>query len=223
MSDASHLMNDMSVAIIPRSDQINADSLLAGPITITITEVDIRPGQEQPVSIFYEGGKPWKPCKSMARALVHCWGRDANQYVGRSLTLYCDPKVTWGGLAVGGIRISHMSHIKSAVTIVLTATKGNKKPFVIKPLVVDVAPPAVTTAGDAEPPVSPPKKPTVRDVVRERLAAATTAEEVHAVSDIPAVKRALVEAPEDIREEIGAMIAAALERVSGGETDETVV
>lgn len=132
-------MNDMSAVIVPRSDQINADSLLAGPITITITTVEIRPGTEQPVSIHYEGdnGKPYKCCKSMARVLVHCWGADANQYVGRSMTLFCDPKIMWGGMAVGGIRISHLSGIKAPVTMALTATKGNKKPFTVKPLIVE--------------------------------------------------------------------------------------
>jgi len=48
-------MNDMASVIIPKSDQINADDLIAGPITITITGVSIRPGQEQPISISFEG------------------------------------------------------------------------------------------------------------------------------------------------------------------------
>lgn len=138
-------MNDMSAVIVPKSDQINADSLLAGPMTITITSVSIRPGTEQPVSIHFEGdgGKPYKPCKSMSKVMVQCWGPDASLYAGRSLTLYCDPKVMWGGMAVGGIRISHMSHINVAQTMALTATKGNKKPFTVKPLVIEVSAPVI--------------------------------------------------------------------------------
>ena len=132
------MTNDMTSVIVPKSDQLNADDLLAGPRTITITNVSIRPGTDQPISIFYEGdnGKPYKCCKSMARVLVHQWGPDASKYVGRSLTLYCDPKVTWGGMAVGGIRISHMSHIEHEAIMALTATKGQRKPFIVKPLVV---------------------------------------------------------------------------------------
>ena len=72
----------------------------------------------------------------MCRALVAAWGADSAQYVGRSLTLYCDPSVKWGGMAVGGIRISHMSHIPEAITMALTVTKGSKKPFTVKPLIV---------------------------------------------------------------------------------------
>lgn len=128
-------MTDMTSAIVPKSDQINADDLIAGPITITITEVKVKPGQEQPVSIFFEGSdKAYRPCKSMARVLVAAWGPDASHYKGRSLTLYNDPKVRWGGMEVGGIRISHMTHIDSAITMALTVTRANKKPFTVKPM-----------------------------------------------------------------------------------------
>jgi len=134
-------MNDMASAIIPKSDQLNADDLLAGPITIKITDVTVRGGQEQPVSIHYENdnGKPYKSCKSMNRVLVAAWGPDSSKYVGRSLTLYCDPKVKWGGMEVGGIRISHMSHIDAPLTMALTVTRANKKPFTVKPLIVEQA------------------------------------------------------------------------------------
>jgi hypothetical protein len=143
-------MNDMRSVIIPKSDQINADNLLGGALTIKINRVEIRPGTEQPVSIYYDGdnNKPYKPCKSMARVMVTMWGADANEYIGRSMTLYCDPKVLWGGMAVGGIRISHMSDISEARTMALTATKGNKKPFTVKPLIVEVQPTQPDKAAD---------------------------------------------------------------------------
>ena len=143
-------MNDMSSVIVPRSDQLNADSLLAGCLTIKISAVNIRPGTEQPVAINYEGdgGRPYRPCKSMARVMVTMWGADANEYIGKSMTLYCDPKVLWGGMAVGGIRISHMSDIPDARTMALTATKGNKKPFTVKPLIVEVQPTQPDKAAD---------------------------------------------------------------------------
>lgn len=130
-------MNDMSQVIIPKSDQMNADDLIAGPRTITIREVDIRPGTEQPVSIFFDGdnGKPWKTCKSMNRVLVSAWGPDAKAYVGRSVTIYRDPKVKWGGMAIGGIRISHLSHIAGNMELALTETKGKRAVTIIKPMV----------------------------------------------------------------------------------------
>ena len=64
-------MNDMSAVIIPKSDQINADTLLAGPMTATIKSVHIHGGQEQPVSIELEETPLfYRPCKSMSRVLV---------------------------------------------------------------------------------------------------------------------------------------------------------
>jgi len=128
-------MTDLTATIAPKSNQLSADDLIAGPRTITVTKVELT-NAEQPVAISFQGdeNRPFLPCKSMRRVLVHVWGADGNAYVGRSMTLYRDDKVVFGGLAVGGIRISHVSHINQDVTMALTATRGNKKPFVVKPL-----------------------------------------------------------------------------------------
>ena len=133
-------MIDISDTIKPKSDQLNADDLIAGEITVTITAVN-KASTEQPVAISYDGdkGKPYYPCKSMRRVMVALWGKDASQYVGRSMTLYRDAKVTWAGAEVGGIRISHMSHIDGKKTMSLTASNKSKKPYVVLPL-GDIAP-----------------------------------------------------------------------------------
>ena len=67
--------------------------------------------------------------------------------------------------------------------------------------------------GDTIPEHTAPPKRTVRELVRDKLVGVETAEQVHAVADLPAVKRALIEAPDSIKDEIGAMLTAALERV----------
>lgn len=128
-------MNDMTPIIQPKSDQINAEDFIAGPRTYTIDAVEIRGGAEQPVSIRLTGeDRVWRPCKSMSRVLVAAWGPDANVYRGRSVTLYRDPKVKWAGMEVGGIRISHLSHIDRDMVMALTATKGKRAPHTVKPL-----------------------------------------------------------------------------------------
>lgn len=149
-------MSSMADAIIPKSDQLNSDDLIAGPITITVSKVDIRGGQEQPVSIHFEGdnGKPYKPCKSMSRVLVTAWGADAKEYVGRAMTLYRDPSVKWAGMEVGGIRISHMSDIDGQLTMALTATKGSRKPFTVRPLKTSTPAPAQESSKPSESPVT---------------------------------------------------------------------
>jgi hypothetical protein len=86
--------------------------------------------------VHFDGddGRPFKPCKSMRRVMVAAWGREAAQYVGRSMTLYRDPKVAFGGMEVGGIRISHMSHIEKRLDLALTVTKAKRAPYRVEPL-----------------------------------------------------------------------------------------
>jgi hypothetical protein len=127
---------DVSMTIAPRTDQLNSDCLLAGPITIRITKVQSTGSKDQPISIYYDGddGKPYKPCLSMRRVLVTLWGKDGASYVGRWLTLYRDARVRFGGEEVGGIRISHASDINKPVTMPLTVTRGSRKPYTVEPL-----------------------------------------------------------------------------------------
>lgn len=130
-------MTDMSPVIVPKSDQINADDLIAGPRTVRIRAVRIQADTEQPVSIAIVGEKRvYRPCKSMSRVLVAGWGADSSAYAGRYLTLYRDADVQWGGMKVGGIRISHMSHIDRPLTLALSASKTKRAITTIRPLKV---------------------------------------------------------------------------------------
>lgn len=128
---------DVSKTIVPKSDQLNADDLLAGPITVTILAVSEGPA-DQPVHIKINGGyQPYKPCKSMRRVLVFAWGKFADRWVGKSMRLYCEPSVKWAGEPVGGIRISHLSDIPGDLSVMLTITKSVRKPFLVKLLPAD--------------------------------------------------------------------------------------
>jgi hypothetical protein len=143
-------MTDMLKTIEPKTDQLNFDSFVGGVTkTIKVTKVVGTEG-DQPISIGYENdqGKPYKPCKSMRRALVMIWGDKGQDYVGRSMTLYGDPDVLFGGVKVGGIRISHMTGITAPTALMLTNKKGSKKSFTILPLTVATASatPAPSTA-----------------------------------------------------------------------------
>jgi hypothetical protein len=132
-------MVDISRTVEAKSDQLNADDLIAGPRTVTVTEVRGNDAADQPVSIFFEGdnGKPYKPCLSMRRVLLKVWGADGRAYVGRSMTLYLDPTVMFGGVRVGGIRISHMSHIDKPQAMMLTTTRSKRAEYTVSPLAAD--------------------------------------------------------------------------------------
>lgn len=127
---------DLRSTIVPKSDQLNAEQLLAGPMTITVSEVRTSASDEQPVVVHYEGenGRPYKPCKTMRKVLVLAWGEDGRKWPGKSMTVFNQPDVKFGGQEVGGIRISHLSDISKDIQVALTATRGKKAQHVIKRL-----------------------------------------------------------------------------------------
>lgn len=129
---------NMLDAIAPKSDQINAEDLVGRTITVTVRDVQIRAGQEQPISVAVEeSDKVFRPCKTTARLMVQAWGPDASKYAGRKMTLYRDPSVKWGGVAIGGIRISHMSHLDAPLVIALAENKKNRKVHTVQPLQIE--------------------------------------------------------------------------------------
>jgi hypothetical protein len=126
---------DLTESIAPRSDQINADDLISGPVTVTIAEV-AKGTPEQPVDVHLVEfpGRAYRPSKSMRRVMVSAWGAEAGTYSGHRLTLVRNPEITFGRDKVGGIEISHLSHIDKPLTIALTATRGKRKNFTVTPL-----------------------------------------------------------------------------------------
>lgn len=124
---------EILASIVPKSDQLNADDLITGPLTVTITKV--RKGdREQPIIIEIDGHRPYKPCKTMRRILIAAFTDDPKQWIGQQMTLYCDPNVMWAGVRVGGIRISHLSGISEPKTFLLTQTRGKKSEVTIYPI-----------------------------------------------------------------------------------------
>jgi hypothetical protein len=126
---------DISDTLAPNSDQLDAVDLLGGPMTFTITKVDVKQDAEQPVTIHLaEFPRPWRPGKSMRRVLASCWGGKGSVYVGRRVTLYCDESVRFGNDVVGGTRISHLSHIDKPKSIPLLVSRGKSATFKVQPL-----------------------------------------------------------------------------------------
>ena len=126
---------DITESLAANSAQQNYDEYLAGPKTVTVAEVT-QGTPEQPVNVELVEfpGKPFKPAKSVRRVLAAAWGTDASQWTGRRLTIYGDPSVRYGGKEVGGLRVSHVSHIDKPITVALTVTRGKRAPFTVQPL-----------------------------------------------------------------------------------------
>lgn len=138
---------DLTESIAPKSDQLNADDLIIGPRTFTVERVT-KGSTEQPFNIHLveNPGHPYRPSKSMRRVLVMAWAKDSDDWpTGGRMTLYRDPEVKFGRDQVGGIKISHLSHIDRPMTMALTVTRGKREPHVVQPL------PADAPQGDASP------------------------------------------------------------------------
>ena len=125
---------DMTESLAPKSDQLDAVDLVGGPRTFTIENVT-RHNAEQPFNFHLaEFPRVWRPGKSMRRVIAAAWGTKASAYVGQRITLYCDNSVEFGGAAVGGSRISHMSGIDKPLKVPLLIKKGRSAIFTVQPL-----------------------------------------------------------------------------------------
>lgn len=122
-------------AMQAKSDQLNAEDLVAGPRTIRISGGVEKEGR---IRLNYDGdqGRPWVLSKTALRILAACWGDDPGKWIGLSCTVFCDDTVVYGGKEVGGIRVSHAEGIGAPRSLMLTVTRGKKKEHVIQPLVV---------------------------------------------------------------------------------------
>lgn len=144
----------MLKAIEPKSNQMNAEDLLVGERTFTITRVEVHDSPEQPVSIWFAEfpeKRPFKPSKTVSRIFVALWGEDEQGYIGHKVTLYRDPDVKWAGQAVGGIRVRAMSHIgKKAVSITLAESQNKRAPWTILPLPDDAPTSPVLTEAEVK-------------------------------------------------------------------------
>lgn len=125
---------DMTESLAPRSDQLDAIDLVSGPRTFTIEKVS-RHNTEQPFNFHLaEFDRVWRPGKSMRRVIAAAWGVDASKYAGQRVTLYCDNSVEFGGAAVGGTRISHMTGLDKPLKVPLLIKKGRSAIFTVQPL-----------------------------------------------------------------------------------------
>ncbi len=127
-------MADVTLAIQPKSDQLNYDDVSGGKeLIITITGVNVT-NSEQPVSIFYEGcgKKAYKPSKGMTRLIADVWGAETDNWIGKSIRLHGDASVKWAGQECGGIRINGFTDIpKEGKKLFVTISRGRRRQMLI--------------------------------------------------------------------------------------------
>ena len=129
---------DITDALAPVSDQLDAIELV-NPRTFTIdagSRLGKRDGKTVAEIRLVDFPRVWRPSKGMLDVLAGCWGTEGEAWVGRRVTVYNDPDVMFGRDKVGGIRISHLSHIDGPRTLNIrgAGAAGRKQPWRVNPL-----------------------------------------------------------------------------------------
>jgi len=138
--------DDFLGTTLSKSDQANAADLLGGPLLGTIVDIQMTGSSDQPVSIFLDSHpQPWKPSKTFRRVLATCWPESPSEWIGRQVVIYCDPTIKWAGEPVGGIAISHLSHISKSIPVSVNAAKNKKRTVTVEPYRPTQAPIAAPT------------------------------------------------------------------------------
>lgn len=127
----------MKITAEPRSDQWNADDFVGGPRAFTIAGVKVGAAEQKYDIELVEGeGRVWRPPLTVLRLLIAAWGDEASAWAGKRVRLYRDPSIRFGADQVGGIRVSHMSHLPGdrPLKVMLTETRGRRKAHSVEPL-----------------------------------------------------------------------------------------
>ena len=126
--------------LLPNVDHLTYRHVnLCGTITATIAKAFLTGKKDQPLRIDFEpnplcvdqDNKPlhWFPCKGMRIVMAEAWGTELAAFAGKSVELFGNPDVMYGGEKVGGIQISRLSHIAKPLDVMLTVARGRKKAF----------------------------------------------------------------------------------------------
>jgi hypothetical protein len=126
--------------LLPKVDHLTYRHVdLYGTITATVAKAFLTDKKDRPLRIDFEpnplcldqDGKPlhYFPCKGMRIVMAKAWGTELDAFAGKSVELFGNPDVLYGGKKVGGIRISRLSHIAKPMDIDLTVSRGRKEPY----------------------------------------------------------------------------------------------
>ena len=132
----------MTESLEARSDQINAVDL-SEPRTYTIEKVTAGKATHPfDFHLVESPGKVYRPNLGMRRVIVDGWGPETSAYHGRRLTLFNEPTVIYAGVEIGGIRVSHMSHLDKPLKTSLAISQKKKVPYTVQPLIESAPAPA---------------------------------------------------------------------------------
>ena len=123
-----------------KSDRLNFEDFIMGSQEFTISKLGRKVDQGNVrLLMIFEGREStpyWVP-KGMVKCLSNPegWGEsEFSEWIGRKVRLFGEPTVVYAGKELGGIRISHISHIAAPYSTKITERRGVRIDYVISPL-----------------------------------------------------------------------------------------
>jgi hypothetical protein len=123
-----------------KSDRLNFEDFIMGSQDFTIAKLGRKVDQGNVrLLMIFEGREAtpyWVP-KGMVKCLSNPegWGEsEFSEWIGRKVRLFGEPTVVYAGKELGGIRISHISHITAPYSTKITERRGVRIDYVISPL-----------------------------------------------------------------------------------------
>jgi hypothetical protein len=141
-----------------KGDFISAAELGDRRVTMTIariasTKMDDEKKKkevEKPVMYFKEVERGLIYCKTIGHCVAAMFGDNDDKWIGKRITIYNDPTITYGPDTVGGIRIAGSPDIPKALTVRIKFPK--KKAFEVPLRPTTMKPADTTTPQQPAPP-----------------------------------------------------------------------
>lgn len=125
----------MKVDIKKNTDQLNYEDFIGGVLmTVTIAKVEKGRKEAQYDIALVGDDRYWRPPATVLKLLKLAYGDEAANWEGKHAALYGDPDVKMKNVKVGGIRVSHLSHIEKPLTPSLVITRGQSAVFTVNPM-----------------------------------------------------------------------------------------
>lgn len=127
----------MKRTVRKNTDQLNYEDFLGG-VTRVVKITGVSDGRKEAQYDFSIEGddRYWRPPATVLKLIILAYGDDDDNWIGKYAQLFGDPDVKMKGQKVGGIRISHLSHLKDdkPLEASLTVTRGQSAVFTVQPI-----------------------------------------------------------------------------------------
>lgn len=120
-------VSEMIVSKFLRKEDID-DDIIVTCKSVALEDMPGEAGEQRWVLMFRELPKGLVLNTTTIRVLAKAFGEDSDSWIGKKVTLYVDPNVSFKGQVVGGLRLRPMKP-KAAIAKLAATGTDNGEPF----------------------------------------------------------------------------------------------